>query len=143
MSGTISGTGPVEGEAGRLFHAPALRFEPDAFQMSSGRIMGRQSAGLSFLRAAVQASKGGRVAGFGPKPKSGEAFRNVVLSMSPEVQAIWLGSDRLASFARIGGIHLADPSLAAQADIRVRAGSWYPSAVELWRKVGDGVRKAA
>ena len=123
MSGTISGTGPVEGEAGRLFHAPALRFEPDAFQMSSGRIMGRQSAGLSFLRAAVHVSKGGRLAGFGPKPKSGEAFANAVRSISAEVQPIWLGSDRLASFSLVGGIHLADPSLAAEAHIRVRAGS--------------------
>ena len=123
MSGTSSGTGVVEGEAGRLFHAPALRFEPEAFQMSSGRIMGRQSAGLSFLRAAVLASKGGRLAGFGPKPKSGEAFSHVVRSISPEVQPIWLGSDQLASFAQIGGVHLADPSLATEADIRVRAGS--------------------
>ena len=113
LSGKSRGTGPIKGEESRPFYAPALRFEPEAFQMSSDRIMGRQSAGLSFLRAAVHVSKGGRLAGFGPKPKSGEAFASAVRSISAEVQTIWLGSDRLASFSQVGGIHLADPSLAA------------------------------
>jgi len=35
---------------------PALRFEPDGFRVPEGRIMGRHSAGKSFLQAFVAAA---------------------------------------------------------------------------------------
>jgi alpha-maltose-1-phosphate synthase len=102
---------------------PALRFEPEAFQLSDTRIMGRQSAGESFLRAAVEASSGEILLGFGPNPKSGEVFQSMVRNMDASVRALWTGSDDLRTFSRLGSIHMPDPSLAEQARLRVRAGS--------------------
>jgi starch synthase len=43
----------------------AIRFEPDAFDMNRPRLMGRQSAGAGFLRAAVAGRLGEEVVGYG------------------------------------------------------------------------------
>ena len=55
---------------------PALKFEPEAFELSSDRLMGRHSAGYSFFKALVQASTGHYLVGFGPNRKSGVFLSN-------------------------------------------------------------------
>ena len=49
---------------------PALRYEAEAFQLGSERIMGRQSAGDAFLRAIAMAAGDDVVHGYGPNPAS-------------------------------------------------------------------------
>ena len=102
---------------------PALRFEPEAFERSGNRIMGRQSAGEAFLRAATEASKDHALIGFGPDPRSGQAFEALVRRINPALRTGWTGSDDLRGFAEIGAVHLPDPSIAEQANLRVRAGT--------------------
>jgi starch synthase len=43
--------------------------------------------------------------------------------MDPQVSPVWIRSGDLRAFARIGAMHLADPSLAHEARVRLRAGS--------------------
>jgi starch synthase len=102
---------------------PALRYEPEAFHLSGSRIMGRQSAGETFLRALVNAADGRQLTGFGPQERSGVAFKTALGQINPAVKAVWLRSDDLIAFSRIGALHFPDPSLAEQARIRVRAGT--------------------
>jgi alpha-maltose-1-phosphate synthase len=102
---------------------PALRFEPEAFQLSDIRIMGRQSAGEGFLRAAVQEVSDSMLVGFGPNPEAGRVFQSVVRLISPARRTAWTGSDDLRAFSSIGAMHLPDPSIAEQSNLRVRAGT--------------------
>lgn len=102
---------------------PALRFELEAFQRSGGKIMGRQSAGEAFLRAAVGAADGQRLFACGPDQRSGPVFQSLVQGIKPDATAGWIKSNDLASLADIGGVHLPDPSIAEQANLRVRVGS--------------------
>jgi starch synthase len=102
---------------------PALRFEPEAFQLSQTRIMGRQSAGEAFLRAAVNEPGEGVLLGFGPNPEVGRVFQSAVRKISPARRTAWTGSDDLRAFSAIGAMHLPDPSIAEHANLRVRAGT--------------------
>lgn len=102
---------------------PALRFEPEAFQLSDTRIMGRQSAGEGFLRAAVNEPGDSVLLGFGPNPEAGRVFQSVVRQISPARRTAWTGSNDLRAFSAIGAMHLPDPSIAEQANLRVRAGT--------------------
>jgi alpha-maltose-1-phosphate synthase len=102
---------------------PALRFEPEAFQMLGSRIMGRQSAGEGLLRAMVQHSGSHPLVGFGPRPASGQAFHASVKDLDKTRTVKWISSDDLPGLSNVGAIHLPDPSLAEHADLRTRAGS--------------------
>ena len=123
MSASKPGKNAPVGASSLQFRLPAIRFEPEAFQLSSTKIMGRQSAGLSFLKAAVSASRDAGLAAFGPRRSSGEAFVQIVRDLDPRVRPYWLSSNDLSSFGRLGGLHLPDPTIGQHARLRVRAGS--------------------
>ena len=97
---------------------PALRFETDGFQIPDNRVMGRHSAGVSFLRAFVNASRGREVAGVGANAAAAAAFMERVASLSPDARARWLELEDQRGLARIGAMHVPDPQIARHARLR-------------------------
>lgn len=96
----------------------ALRFETDGFHLPEKRIMGRQSAGHSFLRAMVGAASGGPMAGVGHSAKTGAVFAEDVRRIDPRVAAKWINLSDHAGLSAAGCMHLPDPSLARHARLR-------------------------
>ncbi|MDB5641421.1 MAG: glycosyl transferase group 1 [Hyphomicrobiales bacterium] len=101
---------------------PALRYEPDGFHVPDSRVMGRHSAGASFLRAFVRAAAGRDIVGAGPNPASGDAFVAHVRGLDPRASIRWLALEEQRAFAAIGGLHLSDPQLARHARLRQAVG---------------------
>ena len=102
---------------------PALRYETDGFRVPEGRIMGRHSAGHSFLKAFVQASCGElSVTGVGSLAKTGEAFAQDIRAFDPNLHAQFIQLNDQRAIAQKGQMHLADPSLSIHAHLRQSVG---------------------
>jgi hypothetical protein len=105
-----------------------LRFEPDGFRVPEGRIMGRHSAGKSFLKAFVAAAGDARLTGVTALPKTAQAFIDDVHAINAHADVQCLRLDDQRGIAQCGAMHLADPSLAIHAHLRHSIG---PSAYSL------------
>jgi starch synthase len=101
---------------------PAIRFELDGYDMAGKRLMGRQSAGSGFLRAAVSARGETPLIGYGPRPHSAAEFDRLVRSIDPEAETRWIRADHLDSFNAVGVCYRPDPTLAYEAGLRLRVG---------------------
>lgn len=101
---------------------PAILFEPEGYAVDGHQVVGRQSAGHGFLRAAVQACAGGTLVACTALQRSAQAFAAAVGAMDPRVQARWLPTHDLRTLSQIGTLYVPDPGLARQARMRLRAG---------------------
>lgn len=120
---------------------PALRFEPDGFSIPESRVMGRHSAGVSFLRAFVRAAGAREIVGVGASAASGSFFRDNVRALSPQARARWASLADQQALADIGAMHLPDPQLARHAMLRQSIGPHAYSLTGLTHTIsspGDG-----
>ncbi len=100
-----------------------IRFEPDGFSLSGPKLMGRQSAGNGFLRAAVQGRLDGQVFGYTAMPRSAKQFDSMVREFDPAAEPVWIPGEKMDRIgASRGVIYLADPTLAIYARLRQRIG---------------------
>jgi glycosyltransferase involved in cell wall biosynthesis len=101
-----------------------IRFEPDGFALDGLKVMGRQSAGNGFLRAAVEGRGEGPVYGYTAMERSAKRFVSMVGEFDPTAKPVWIPGEKLELIgARRGVIYLADPTLAIYARLRQRIGS--------------------
>lgn len=84
--------------------------------------MGRQAAGLGFLRAAVAARGEEPLVGYGPRADSAAAFAAQVQEIDPGATTRWLASHDLGAFNRLGVCYLPHPGLGPEGRLRLRAG---------------------
>ncbi|MEN9708008.1 MAG: hypothetical protein RIQ68_416 [Pseudomonadota bacterium] len=106
-------------DQGAIRPLPALRYETDGFRVPEGRIMGRHSAGHSFLKAFVQAARGApEIAGVGSLAKTADAFAQDVQAIDPALKTEFIRLDDQQAIAQKGAMHLADPSLSIHATLR-------------------------
>lgn len=105
---------------------PVILFEPDGYVLDGPKLMGRQVAGNSFLRAAVDAAeryqKEPSLLAWTPHRHSAEVFKLVVADMSPKVSTSWVPTDRLDLLSENGALYLPGPGLAAASRKRLRVG---------------------
>lgn len=100
-----------------------IRFEPDGFVLDGPRLMGRQSAGNAFLRAAVQYREEGPVYGYTALKTSARRFRDMVHAFDPAAEPIWIPGEKMGQIGvRKGVLFLADPTLANFSRLRQRVG---------------------
>ncbi|MFZ5720304.1 MAG: glycosyltransferase family 4 protein [Pseudomonadota bacterium] len=99
-----------------------IRAEPDAFDMAKVKLMGRQSAGHGFLRAAVRARGERPIYGFVPRASGAKAFEAIVRDIDPAASFEWIHSDQLNRVQDVGVLYLGDVTVAAHARLRQRAG---------------------
>lgn len=98
----------------------AIRFASEAYDIARPRIMGRQSAGHSFLRAIVSASGGQPVSAYG-LPRDKADLIQAVGALDPEATTRWLNLGELER--RFSGVcHRPDVALGQEARLRLRAG---------------------
>jgi glycosyltransferase involved in cell wall biosynthesis len=108
---------------------PALLFEPDGYVLDGPKLMGRQSAGNSFLRAAINEAElssqnGGPTGLFGytPHVASANVFNELVKRQAPSVKPSWIPADRTDLLAHHGALFIPGPGLGDAAQLRLRAG---------------------
>jgi starch synthase len=112
---------------------PVIMFEPDGYVLDGPKLMGRQSAGHGFLRAAIATSRSRALAGgsahidaWTPQRQSASIFTRIVTEQAPELAPRWVPSDRLDLLKQNGALFLPGPGLADAARQRLRAdpGAW-------------------
>ena len=110
---------------------PAIRFEAEAFQLGTDKILGRQSAGEAFLRAVLAVDGLEEIHGCGPNPSSAKPFGKIVGELAPGLTANWLSTASLDAIHRVGAIHNPDPMLGelARSRMLVGSGAWSLSGV--------------
>lgn len=108
---------------------PVLYFEPDGYVLDGPKLMGRQSAGHGFLRAAieavrVQAAEGGdnHLYCRTPSNQSASVFARIVKEQAAELEPRWVPADRLDLLQQNGALFMPGPGLAESARQRLRAG---------------------
>ncbi len=101
----------------------AILFEPDAYLLSEPKLMGRQAAGNSFLRAAVSGRNEQALYAYTPHQKSAAIFTNLVQSIDPKATTQWIPADRLDLLHEIGTLYLPGPGLDVASKLRLRAGN--------------------
>lgn len=99
-----------------------IRAEPDGYDMAKVELMGRQSAGNGFLRAAVRGRGDHPVYGYAPIARSAEGFRHMVQAIDPSAPFEWIPSPQLERVGRVGVLYLADSTVSTHARVRMRAG---------------------
>ena len=117
---------PVHGTAEQAMGSTAelaIVFEPDGYVLEVDRLMGRQSAGNGFLRAAVAGLKGKTLLAYTPRKQSAEVFRRMVAAIDATARTDWIPANRLDLLTRVGTLYLPDPSLAERSRLRLRVGS--------------------
>ncbi|MDD5753742.1 MAG: glycosyltransferase family 4 protein [Methylococcales bacterium] len=101
----------------------AILFEPDAYLLSEPKLMGRQAAGNSFLRAAVAGRNEQTLYAYTPHQKSAAVFAKLIQTIESTATAQWIPADRLDLLSQIGTLYLPGPGVDAAAKLRLRAGS--------------------
>src|SRR6266481_7986099 len=100
-----------------------IRFEPDGYDLNRPWLLGRQSAGHGFLRAAVQGRGEGPVYGYTAQSASAQMFERMVREFDPSAEPAWIKGEQLDRIGQARGVlYLADPTLAAFARPRLRVG---------------------
>lgn len=100
----------------------ALHFAPDAFTLDGKQIMGRRTAGASFLRAVVEGRGDQPVIGYLRERNMADGFVAAVRAIDPAAEAKWIPADRADILGQVGALHRADPVLAQMARLRLRSG---------------------
>jgi starch synthase len=104
---------------------PVILFEPEGYVLDGPKLMGRQSAGNSFLRAAIAAAEKSTdpaLVAWTPLHSSATVFKQVVGQFSPKVKPDWIQTGQLDRLAKHGSLFLPGPGLAEAARQRLRVG---------------------
>lgn len=99
-----------------------LRAEPDGYDMAAPGLMGRQSAGHGFLRAAVLGRGGQPIHGYAPNQALANRFGSIVAEIDPTADFKWISPDQQDRIADIGVLYIADATVPAYARLRQRSG---------------------
>jgi starch synthase len=100
----------------------AIYFDPDAFLLDGPKLMGRQSAGNGYLRAAVKAHAGEPIRAVTPFRATAEGFVKAVRALDPKAKPVWVPAARLQDVAAAGVLYRPDLNLAVPARERLRLG---------------------
>jgi glycosyltransferase involved in cell wall biosynthesis len=99
-----------------------IRSEPDGYDIGKAKLMGRQSAGHGFLRAAVQGRGDDPIYGLTPHAASARAVEAIVRQIDPAAAFEGVQSERSPLMSDVGVFYLGDSTLAAHARVRQRIG---------------------
>ena len=100
----------------------AIFFEPEAYVLDGPKLMGRQSAGNAFLRAAVYGRDGETLKAYTPRKASAEAFAKLIRDIDAAARAEWIAPGRFDQMAAHGALYVPGPVLTEAARLRLRAG---------------------
>lgn len=105
---------------------PVIFFEPDGYVLDGPKLMGRQSAGHSFLRSAISTAQlrehQQTLSAYTPHQSSAVVFKKTIEQFSQSVQTAWIPSNRVDLLAKHGSLFIPGPGLAKMAWQRLRVG---------------------
>jgi glycosyltransferase involved in cell wall biosynthesis len=101
----------------------AIFFESDAYLLDGPKLMGRQSAGNGFLRAAARANAGGALHAVTATRTTAEAFARALRQLEPTIRPHWIPTARQDLIAAHGVLYRPDSNIAVPARTRLRTGS--------------------
>jgi alpha-maltose-1-phosphate synthase len=101
---------------------PAILFEPDGYLLTGRKLMGRQSAGDGFLRAAVKARSSDPLYCYTPSKASADAFNARVIELDPKAKTHWIAASGLEQLAERRVLYRPDPGINTSAYARLRVG---------------------
>ncbi len=90
--------------------------------MAKTQLMGRQSAGHGFLRAAVEGRGEHPVYGFTPFAAAARGFEGIVRKIDATAPFKWIHADQLEQVSEVGVLYIADATVASFARQRQRVG---------------------
>ncbi len=101
-----------------------LRAEPDGYDISRPRLMGRHTAGHGFLRAAVAARGEEPVYGYAPTPEAARGFDAIVREIDPAARTEAVVGTALRPLSGMGSrvLYLGDVTVPTFARLRLREG---------------------
>jgi alpha-maltose-1-phosphate synthase len=100
----------------------AIFFEPDGYLIDKPKLMGRQSAGNGFLRAAVQACQGRTLHAYATSAKAAQVFTQQVNAQDTTVQTRWIPKYRTDLLKQVGALYLPGPGVGDEARLRLHEG---------------------
>ena len=118
MSDSSSAAAPYSGRA-------AIYYEADGYRTDRAKLMGRQAAGESFLRAALNGLGDNEpIYGFGPdRANAVDAFRAHIQELRPNTLMGWIPASQWHKLREVGNLHMPQPNFSAQANLRLRTGA--------------------
>jgi glycosyltransferase involved in cell wall biosynthesis len=99
-----------------------LRSEPDGYDIGKVKLMGRQSAGHGFLRAAVKARGDRPVYGFTRHAGSARGVAALVRDIDPAAPFEWISDEQSVKMSQVGVFYLGDATVPIHARARQRIG---------------------
>jgi glycosyltransferase involved in cell wall biosynthesis len=90
--------------------------------MAKPHLMGRQSAGYGFLKAAVRGRGDSAVHGLVRHAEAAAGFRRIVGEIDPAAPIVTIPQDDTARIGQVGVLYLADITVASHARHRLRSG---------------------
>lgn len=100
----------------------AIYFAPDAYLLEGNQIMGRRAAGAAFLRAVVEGREGEPVTAYTLGQQAVDLFEKTVRGIDPAAPTNWIRVGQHDRVAMLGALHRADPTIGAEARMRLRSG---------------------
>jgi glycosyltransferase involved in cell wall biosynthesis len=99
-----------------------VRAEAEGYDTTRERLMGRHSANLGFLRAAVAAHGARPIRGVAPLQSTAVSFERLLKTIDPMVGFEWIRTDQMTRVGGTGVLHVADSTVASSARQRQRYG---------------------
>ncbi len=106
-----------------MLSTAAILFEPDAYVLDGPKLMGRQSAGNAFLRAAVAGRGRDPMICYTPNRASADVFTKLVKGLDPAAEGKWIPSGQGPLLQEAGTLYLPGPNLDGEANLRLRTGA--------------------
>ncbi|WP_262692224.1 glycosyltransferase family 4 protein [Kordiimonas aestuarii] len=100
----------------------AIYFEPDGYVVTGDKIMGRQAAGNSFLRAAVAQAGDAPLWCLTASERAAQAFNTLARSIDAGVKTAWCPTLKIGKLRDVGTLYLPGPNLDHYASQRLRVG---------------------
>lgn len=101
----------------------AIYFPADGYDLDRPYMLGRQSAGHGFLRAAVKGRGPGPIYGYATHGSDARQFARMVQAVDPHAATEWIGGDQVHRITQARGVlYVPDANLTAHARMRLRAG---------------------
>lgn len=101
---------------------PAIDYQVDGYSGTADRIMGRQAAGASFLRAYAEHADSNVLTCYTNNRAAAQTFAEDIKSYNTKAKTDVVASRHLEGLRKVGGLYVPDPGIGKRASLRLRAG---------------------
>lgn len=100
----------------------AFFFDPGAYSIEGGELVGRRAAGAAFLRAAIEGRGEEPLTFYAGRKKAFEQMAGAIGRIDSDARCDWIAVNQIDLLAKSGTMFRPDPVLTGDARLRLRAG---------------------